>query len=427
MSRLLFLAVLLYSLVLIGLLLVSGKVLLLVIPLVVYLGGALFYGPEPVQLEVSRPLSGDRIVDGSQLQVELTIHNQGGWLEEVIIRDRPPAQLTVLEGETAALTSLAPGEQVTLHYVLDGRRGYYDFGAVEIIASDRFGLFRQRMAAAAIGKKQFFVLPKVIKLKRIDIRPRQTKVYAGSIPARVGGSGVEFFGVREYVAGDPLRHINWQANARHAEQFHTNEFEQERVADVGLILDARKRSNHCAETDALFDYSIQAAAALAEAFLNQGNRVGLLQYGDFLGWTFPGYGKAQKEKLLQTLARARVGDSMVFDRLTYLPTRLFPPRSQIILVSPLIKDDLPFLKQIRGRGYQLIVVSPDPVAFARTRLGGDKPAIEIAFRLARLERALLLKQLRQAGIFTIDWPVSTPFEQTVGAALGGLPVWSRNA
>jgi uncharacterized protein (DUF58 family) len=427
MNRLLFLGILLYSLAMAGLIVLSGNVLLLVIPVALYLGMALLYGPDELKLEISRSLSADRIVHGTALNVELTINNRGGQLEEVSIVDRPPAQLKVLEGETSILTSLAPGEQITLTYTLDGRRGYYDFGEVEITATDRFGLFRKNLSEIAMGKRQFFVLPKVIKLKRIDIRPRQTKVYAGTIPARLGGSGVEFFGVREYQAGDSLRHMNWGANARHPNVFHTNEFEQERVADVGLILDARKRSNHCAGTDALFDFSIQAAAALAEAFLNQGNRVGLLQYGDFLGWTFPGYGKIQKERLLQTLARARVGDSMVFDRLEHLPTRLFPPKSQIILLSPLMKDDVKFIKRLRGRGYQLMIVSPDPVIFARDVLGAEKPEVQLAFRIARLERTLLMRQLQQAGIFTIDWPVDTPFEQTVGSALGGLPVWSRQA
>ena len=427
MNRLLFASIFLYGLVMTGLVVLSGNALLLVIPVVLYLGLALIYGPDELKVEISRTIGADRIVHGTTLDVTLTITNKGGMLEEVIIVDRPPTQLKVLSGETSVLTMLAPDEQITLNYTLDGRRGYYDFGEVQISATDRFGLLRKEFSQAAAGKRQFFVLPKVIQLKRIEIRPRQTKVYAGTIPARVGGSGIEFFGVREYQSGDSLRHMNWQANARHPNAFHTNEFEQERVADVGLILDARLRSNHCAGTDALFDFSIQAAAALAEAFLNQGNRVGLLQYGDFLGWTFPGYGKIQKERVLQALARARVGDSMVFDRLEYLPTRLFPPKSQVVLLSPLLKDDVKFIRRLRARGYQLLIISPSPVTFARDVLGADKQEVQLAYRIARLERTLLLRELQQAGIFTVDWHVNTPFEQSVGAALSGLPIWSRHA
>lgn len=427
MNRLIFIGILLYGLVMFGLVALSGNILLLVIPVAIYLGMALLYGPDELNLDVSRTLSADRIVHGTTVDVVLTVTNKGGLLEEVMIIDSPPTSLRVLEGETQVLTSLAPGETLTLEYTLDGRRGYYDFGEVQVTATDRFGLFRKEWGAPAVGKRQFFVLPKVIRLKRIDIRPRQTKVYAGTIPARLGGSGIEFFGVREYQAGDSLRHMNWQANARHPNTFHTNEFEQERVADVGIILDARLRSNHAAGTDALFDFSIQAAAALAEAFLNQGNRVGLLQYGDFLGWTFPGYGKIQKERVLQALAKARVGDSMVFDRLEHLPTRLFPPKSQVVLISPLMKDDVKFIKRLRARGYQLLVISPNPVSFARDVLGANKPEVQMAYRIARLERALLLRQLQQAGIFTVNWHTQTPFEQSVGAALDSLPVWSQHA
>jgi uncharacterized protein (DUF58 family) len=68
-----------------------------------------------------------------------------------------------------------------------------------------------------------------------------------------------------------------------------------------------------------------AAAALVDTFLTAGNRVGLLLYSQYLSWTFPGYGKIQRERILQALARAEVGDSQVFSDLMYLPARLFQP------------------------------------------------------------------------------------------------------
>jgi len=51
----------------------------------------------------------------------------------------------------------------------------------------------------------------------------------GSIPARLGGSGTDFFGVREYHPGDSLRSLDWRLTARHPRQFFTKEFEQEEM------------------------------------------------------------------------------------------------------------------------------------------------------------------------------------------------------
>ncbi len=72
---------------------------------------------------------------------------------------------------------------------------------------------------------------------------------------------------------------NWWLSARHQQEVYTNVFEQERIADVGLVLDARERSSVTPNGESLFEYSVQVTAALAEAFLNDGNRVGLLVYG----------------------------------------------------------------------------------------------------------------------------------------------------
>jgi uncharacterized protein (DUF58 family) len=235
---------------------------------------------------------------------------------------------------------------------------------------------------------------------------------------------VEFFGVREYQVGDPRRWINWRVSARHPRTIFTNEFEQERIADVGLILDARRRNDIRLEGEVLFEHAVRATASLAEVFLSDGNRVGLLVYGGFLRWTFPGYGKVQRERILRALARAETGESMVFESLEYLPTRYFPARSQLILISPLCKEDLPVLTRLRARGYQLLVISPNPVTFEEKALG-TRPGVPLASRIARLERSLLLRKMPQAGIQIVDWRVDEPFDQAIHASLGRLPHWFR--
>jgi uncharacterized protein (DUF58 family) len=227
---------------------------------------------------------------------------------------------------------------------------------------------------------------------------------------------VEFFGVREYQPGDPLRWINSRASARHLQTLFINEFEQERVADVGLILDARQQSDVHSPEGSLFEYTIQATAALADVFINAGNRVGLFIYGRSLDWTFPGYGKVQRERILRALANAELGSGQVFEKLEHLPARLFPARSQLVLVSPLLPQDTEELTKLRANGYQLLVVSPDPIAFEQKGLKQEREVI-LAAHLARLERGLLLDKLRQAGIRVMEWPVDTPFQQAAHAAL----------
>ena len=90
------------------------------------------------------------------------------------------------------------------------------------------------------------------------------------------------------------------------------------------------------------------------------------------------------------------------------------------MISPLSDPDLPVLFRLRALGYSLLLVSPDPVSF-EARLYRTDPVVELGARMAFLERALLLHKLQRAGIQTVDWDVSRPFDQVAHAILGHLP------
>ena len=414
-NRLLILILLIYGLVFAALVARNGELLALAIPPVVYLGMSLLYRTETIRLKVARSLSVNYVSPGEPVDVKLTITNTGPSLAEVRLEDLLPDSLALVEGQAGALASLPSGATVELAYTLSGERGAYRFPGVRVTARDRFGLFVKQETLPAPGR--FLILPDVTRLRRVEIRPRQTRVYSGVIPARQGGPGVEFFGVREYQPGDPLRWINSRASARHPRHLFINEFEQERVADVGLILDARRQSDARSPGGSLFEHSVRATATLADTFLNAGNRVGLFIYGRSLDWTYPGYGKVQRERILRALARAEQGGGHVFEKLEHLPTRLFPARSQLVLISPLLTGDSDLLIKLRARGYRLLIISPDPVTFEAKGL--DRAgAITQAARLARLERELQLAGLRQEDIRVVDWPVDMPFSQAAHPALG---------
>lgn len=411
-----------YGLVIAGLVTLHGEMLALAVPLVLFLLTGLWRAPEEMQLEIRRTLGSERATPEMPVQVTLTIQNNGSGLEEVVIEDILPHDLQVRTGSNRHMLSLPTGQSFSYTYSVSGARGYYPFSTVEVEASDPLGLLNRRRSFPIKG--QLFILPPVMRIRRIVIRPRRTNVYSGTIPARLGGSGVEFFGVRAYERGDPPAWINWNISARHPENLYSNEFEQERVADVGIVLDGRLRTNVLREEHSLFEYSVQAVASLADTFLAQGNRVGLLLYGHYLHWTFPGYGKIQRERILQTLARAEPGESLVFANLGHIPTQFFPAHSQIVLVSPLGPKDFDMLLQLRARGYQVMVISPDPAAFELTYLP-QRPEVVLAGRIVRMERTILLQKLEHCGVQVLDWDVRKPFDQISTGKLGRPQAWLK--
>ena len=423
MSRSLLLSLLTYALLLAGLATLQGDFIALALPLVTYLLIGYWQAPERVALQASRRLSIERASPHQEVEVTVTVTNHGPGLEEVLLEDLIPAGLTRRHKESRHLVRLASGDSYTFAYGVAGPRGGYSFEGLDVQVNDPLAI--RGIKGRVEAKGRLFVLPPVTRLHHIAIRPRRTRVYAGTIPARAGGTGTEFFGVREYQPGDPPHSINWRASAHAVETLYANEYQQERVADVGILVDGRLRTNEFSQGRSLLDYSVQAAASIADALLSQGNRVGLLLYSSYLGWTAPGYGKIQRERIEHALAGARTGDSQVFSDLEHIPTRLFPPESQIVFVSPLIEDDLKPLIQLRAKGYDVLVISPNPVHFELSYLRSSDPDVDLAGRILHMERTLLLQRLQRANIQVLDWDVKEPFDQLVKKKLSRAPAWLR--
>lgn len=422
MRGVLLLGSLVYLLVLLGLATFRRELLVLAIPLLVYLAAALPLQPREPSLSVERSLVPDRVMEGGPVTVRLSVTNESSRPHRLSVQDLVPPRLVPDVGRCLAAASLAPGETLVLTYGATPLRGVYSFRQVQVTIPGPLGLTQRMLVLPAPGC--LLVLPRVARLRRLSVRPLRTRGHAGPVPARLGGSGVDFFGVREYQIGDPRRWINWRASARLPSALFTNEFEQERIADVGILLDARLRGDVGAGPNSLFEHAVHATASLADAFLRDGNRVALLIFGQYVQWTFPGYGKVQRERVMRALAGAELGDSDVFDSLENLPSRLFAAGSLLVLVSPVARDDVPPLLRLRARGYQLLVIRPDPVAL-ETQQQTSHPSLELAARTLRVEAALVRRSLMQAGVQIVDWQVDQPFEQVVHSALRRVAPWTR--
>ena len=349
------------------------------------------------------------------------ITNLGPALDEVLIVDTFPEGLELVEGKVRTLTALPEGSSIEFGYTVRAMRGKFTFSVIQVSASEHLGVLRENQTLEAPGR--VVILPETYHLKKVAIRPRRTHGHFGPIPSRQPGSGVDFLGLREYQMGDPRRWINWRASARFNQELFVNQFEQERIADVGIILDARQQSNILLPGgNSLFEYSVRAAGALSDALLGDGNRVGLLIYGFGVERTFPGYGKVQQERIMYALGQARTGHNFALENLGYLPARFFPTGSQIVMVSPLLLEDVPPLTQLRATGYEVMIISPDPVDF-EARLFGMQGSL--AWQVARIERALLLRKLQRMGIRILNWPVDQPFEPLVRSSLSRVSAGRR--
>jgi len=399
-----------FALVAVGLLFLNGSIVAAAIPLLLFASARMLSAPRQaaVDLRIERTLDRLRSVEGDEIGVELTVYNGDRGIALLSIKDGTPAGLHPIEGHTQFLGRLPAGGTVTVSYVVRAQRGLHAFTEVRVRVWSPWTLsMRESRVLVDTAVK---VHPRFETLDPITIRPQRTRAFAGPVRANRGGQGLDFFGCRAYTPGDDVRRINWRAYAR-LDSLIVNEYELERIADVNIILDARAKSHARLPEGTTFDHSVRAAAGLASHFLAQGNNVGLLIYGDYMQWVFPGIGRLQQERILDELAEARLGDKAVFEELRFIPTRLFPPRSQLILVSPLVdEDDIEIVALLIDRGYSILLVCPYSMRVGHDeRRTADTSAVDLATRILDLRRDLFLGGLAGVGASVIDWRVEHPF------------------
>ncbi len=131
------------------------------------------------------------------------------------------------------------------------------------------------------------------QVRKIDIATKRlvTGLMAGSYHSVFKGSGIEFSDIREYVAGDDVRSIDWNVTAR-MDTPYIKEFIEERDLRVYVIIDLSGSASF-GNIIAKQERSINLAASLMFSALKNNDAVGLVLITD----TIERFVSARKGKL----------------------------------------------------------------------------------------------------------------------------------
>lgn len=415
-SRVLTLLLIIFGLLYAALLTRRGDLVWMTLPLLAYLGmGIVRSLPSgETRLQAGRSVKPSGTGDITSAEVCVTLSNHSEAVVHLRCSDLLQPGMKITSGQIQQSMVLGPQENTSFQYAFQSERGSFTWKTIRVAVSDPFGLIETGLELPAAA--EFQVRPEHSKLRPFTLRPQHTLHSSGSIPARLGGSGTDFWGVREYHSGDPLRRLDWRRTARQPRKFFTKEYEQEEIADIGLILDARRKTNPYVGQDSLFEHSARAVASLAEVFLRQGNRVSLLVYREHVVNVFPGYGKLQLNRILHTLAQVNPNLDGSLNGLQFVPIHMFSSHSLIVIFSPLTIDDWRLFPRLRAYGYQVLLISPNPMDYAEAALPNEQTT-RLAGRLTRLDRQLEISRIAQFWIPVIDWRVNQPLAPLVRNAL----------
>ncbi|MGI8791886.1 MAG: DUF58 domain-containing protein, partial [Acidimicrobiales bacterium] len=260
---------------------------------------AYLLAPKKLRLEGERAGLFPRMQEGDRLDVELKLTAKRR-MSTFILEERLPERLG--RSVRVPITSLSSGATVTHHYTLRaGRRGVFEVGPLVAVAGDPLGLAQRETVVAE--PFELLVHPRV---ELVNDRPLTRQFEDPPIRAPVSKpwpSGLEFYGMREYVAGDALRRIVWRASARTG-KIMVREAEQGITDKITILLDTDRGHHSRDDEEGLsesFETAIRAAASLGVRHLREGYEIKTEANGGPL--TRPLRGPTSQLMLLDALAR----------------------------------------------------------------------------------------------------------------------------
>ena len=361
-------------------------------------------------IEVVRTLSADNLYKGDDLYVDLEVTNSS-WrrTQQLEIYDNIPHEMKLRSGLNYMRVNLGPGETTRIRYVLRcPLRGHYSLGPISIRYRDSFNLFAQEMYVD--HRSDLIVFPQVREIEEAMVRSRTPKMYTGATTLRTPGPGTEFFSLREYVPGDPFKIINWKAFARTGTLI-VNEKCRDAVTDVFILLDSRDISRIGTVLKNPLEVGTVAAASLASYFIKRRDSVALAVYDDHLSFLPPDTGDKQYFKILSSLAGVAPKGAMPLQAVTNALSSRFSRGSPVFIISAAEGDGttIPAVRDLAGRGHEVIILSPSSVDFERLVSRIPRTSYEVL----KLERQNRLTALAGFGARVIDWMPDVELSQAL--------------
>ena len=356
----------------------------------------------------ARRILTEKFSNSDENPIPITVKNNYKFRIEVKIIDELPSQFQKRDFEQIA--SLNPFENYNFEYeVKPVERGEYHFGKLNIYVSSPLKIVARRFKFQ--DNEMVAVYPSYIQMKKYEFLAMSNRLTEFGIKKiRRIGHTLEFEQIKNYIAGDDVRTINWKATAKR-NQLMVNQYQDEKAQPIYSIIDLGRVMKMPFEELKLLDYAINSALAFSNIALRKNDKAGLITFAKKVENIIAA---SNKKTHLNTINEAlynistKYSDSD-FGYLYALIKRKITQRSLLILYTNFehissLKRQLPFLQAISK--YHLLVV----VFFENTELDNliaenaeDIQTIyhkTVAEKFA-FEKRLIVKELESQGIYVI--------------------------
>ncbi len=209
---------------------------------------------------------------------------------------------------------------------------------------------------------------------RLEARRAPTSSGPGERKSRTRGRSLDFAEHRDYVPGDDVRHLDWNAYAR-LDRLLVKLYQEERDQTVTILVD---RSASMAGPK--LELARRLAAALAYIGLGGYDRVGLAALGETLGPVrSPTRGRSQAPVLFKFLEGLAATGTTDLDGVLQGFVRRYPRPGQVFVISDFLVEGagLKGLSQLRYQKNQVTLVQVLSPEERDPTLAGDLKLVDV--------------------------------------------------
>lgn len=372
-----------------------------------------------------------RLSLGDNNKVEWTIRNRFPFPVFVELIDEFPGQLQI-RNQVKKLYLLRNGQKKINYFIKPLQRGEYHFGNLHVFVSSPLKLISRRFTIEA--EMVTPVYPAFRQLHKYELISHTTLAHeGGTTRMRKIGQSMEFEQIKEYVAGDDIRTLNWKASARKG-SLMVNNFMEERSQQVYCIIDKGRLMKMPFDGLTLLDHAINSTLVLSNVCLKKQDRVGLITFSNAMGSMLAADRKpVQSENILQLLYKQETDFlESDFEMLYQQIRNKIKHRSLLILFTNFeslsgLNRQVDYLRSI-AKHHLLLVVFFENIELEKITNVPAKNVEEIYIKTIAekfsFEKRLIAKELKKYGILSI---LSSPQKLTVNTINKYLELKTRQA
>ncbi len=191
---------------------------------------------------------------------------------------------------------------------------------------------------------------------RFRVAPGAVSQLSGAYHGARPGVGLTFAELRAYEPGDDVRHIDWNVTARQGRPF-VRRFVEERALTLWLVVDVSASMRFGAERATKADRAAQAAALLATAAVQNGDRVGLVLVSDRIELELaPAGGVRHLSQLVRALVATPTTSPSTKLSIGLARVRRTARRAMLVVVSDFISEEPSFTWRRAARRHDTIAL-----------------------------------------------------------------------